>query len=318
MQTRSRPHLYVTDRGSGEPVLVITGWTISSAIFEPVAHLYTSHLRTIAYDHRGSGRSSPWLGPVSMAMLAADAARVLDERGLRSAHVAGLSMGAMVALELAIRMPGRVRSLVLVGGTTGGPRTKLPPAREAARTVGELGGDLKHGTWPSAVLFSERFRAEHPDRVARLVKPFQRHRPPPWTVQFQTLAASCFSRAEDLDRVRAPALVVHGDQDAMAPLGNARALARGIPDAELFVVEGSGHAAPLEQPEASAERILAFIDRHAGREPEPDGRGAAVAERLTRPFSLHAGATRSAVSLARDGATALGSALGRRSSGDRS
>ncbi len=94
MRTRSRPQLFVTDRGAGEPVLLITGWTISSAVFDPVADLYLPHVRVVAYDHRGAGRSAPWLAPVSMAMLAADAARVLDDRGIASAHVVGLSMGA--------------------------------------------------------------------------------------------------------------------------------------------------------------------------------------------------------------------------------
>ena len=84
MRTRSRPRLFVTDRGAGEPVLLITGWMISSAVFDPVAELYLPHVRVIAYDHRGTGRSAPWPAPVSMAMLAADAARVLDDRGVAS------------------------------------------------------------------------------------------------------------------------------------------------------------------------------------------------------------------------------------------
>jgi 3-oxoadipate enol-lactonase len=105
VRTRSRPRLFLTDRGAGEPVLLITGWTISSAVFDPVADLSLPHPRVVAYDHRGTGRSAPWLGPVSIATLAADAARVLDDRGLDSAHLLGLSMGAAVALELAIRIP---------------------------------------------------------------------------------------------------------------------------------------------------------------------------------------------------------------------
>ena len=55
MRTRSRPRLFVSDRGSGEPVLLITGWTISSAVFDPVAHLYEPQVRILAYDHRGAG-----------------------------------------------------------------------------------------------------------------------------------------------------------------------------------------------------------------------------------------------------------------------
>src|SRR5258708_18135827 len=123
LRTRSRPRLFLTDRGAGEPILLITGWTVSAAVFDPVADLYLPHVRVLAYDHRGTGRSERWLAPVSIAMLAADAARVLDDRGVPSAHVVGLSMGAGVALELGLRMPHRVKSLVLVGGGARRPRT---------------------------------------------------------------------------------------------------------------------------------------------------------------------------------------------------
>lgn len=299
MRTRSRPGLFLTDEGRGEPVLLVTGWTISSAVFEPVAALYTPQLRVVAYDHRGSGRSAPWPAPVSMAMLAADAARVLDDRGLRCAHVVGLSMGAMVALELAVRMPDRVKSLVLVGGGPGGPRTQTPDPLSAARTLAALAADsLRHGgLWPASALFSRRFREEHPDRVRALVRPFARHRPPPWTTGFQTLATSCFARHGSLDRVRAPTLVVHGDEDAMSPVANAHTLARGIPGARLHLEAGAGHAVPLERPEACAALLLEWIAGHADHVPPATTARDRLGERLTRPFSLHAGALRNTLEL---------------------
>lgn len=298
MRTRSRPGLFVTDTdpvgSTREPVLLITGWTISSAIFDQLAPLYEPDVRLIAFDHRGSGRSAPWPAPVSMAMLAADAARVLDDRGVRSAHVVGLSMGAMVGLELAVRMPSRVKSLVLVGGGPGGPLTRTPSPLAAARTVGELVGDASARRWPAAVLFSKRFREEHPDRVAQLVRPFAQHRPPPWTTGFQTLAASCFARHGSLARVRAPTLVLHGDEDAMSPVANAQTLARGIPGAQLHLERGAGHAVPLERPEATAALLLEWFSRHADAQPAPASTWDVVGERVTRPFSLHAGAVRNA------------------------
>lgn len=292
MRTRSRPRLHVTDTGTGEPVLLITGWTISSAVFDPVAELYTPYARVVTYDHRGSGRSAPWPAPVSMAMLAADAARVLDDRGISAAHVVGLSMGAMVALELAVRMPGRVKSLVLVGGSAGGPLTVSPSALAVLRTMGELAGDAKGGRWPAAVLFSRRFRKEHPERVAELARPFNVHRAPPWMTGFQTLATSCFSRHGSLGRVRAPTLVLHGDEDAMSPVANAMVLARGIPGGELHLERGAGHAVPLERPEACATLLRGWVERHAASEPAPADLLDRVGERITRPLSLQAGAWR--------------------------
>jgi pimeloyl-ACP methyl ester carboxylesterase len=286
----------VTDRGAGEPVLLITGWTISSAVFDPVAELYVPHVRVIAYDHRGSGRSAPWPAPVSMAMLAADAARVLDDRGVGSAHVVGLSMGAAVALELAVRIPQRVKSLVLVGGGPGGPATARPGVRAAAGTVATaLSDTVRHRhLWPAAALFSPQFRDEHPDKVADYMPYFAAHRAPPWTAGWQTLAVACFGRRGSLPRVRAKTLVLHGEHDVMVPVANARLLADGIPGAELHIVSDAGHAVPLEHPEASARLLTEWVRRHATVEPAAPRRLYVVGERITRPFSLQAGALRNA------------------------
>ena len=294
MLRRSRPRLFVTDRGVGEPVLLITGWTISSAVFDPVAHLYVPHVRVIAYDHRGTGRSATWLAPVSMAMLAADAERVLGGRGIASAHVVGLSMGAAVALELAIRMPHRVKSLVLVGGGAGGPTTERPGARAAAATVGTVLSDtVRHRrAWPAAALFSDGFRQEHPDRVAEYMTYFARHRAPPWMTGWQALAAACFGRRGSLGRVRAPTLVLHGGKDVMVPVSSAQTLADGIPGAKLHVAPDAGHAVPLEHPSACAALLTRWVQRHAAVEPAAPRRFDVVSERVTRPFSLHAGTLR--------------------------
>jgi hypothetical protein len=85
----------------------------------------------------------------------------------------------------------------------------------------------------------------------------------------------------------------------MAPLSNARLLARAIPDAELAIVEGAGHAYPLEQPERSRDLLVDWIER---RSPIPPGRPrhrlAATTEPLTRPFGLPIGAMRTGLSLA--------------------
>jgi pimeloyl-ACP methyl ester carboxylesterase len=284
----------VTDRGAGEPALLITGWTISSAVFDPVAHLYTPHVRVVAYDHRGAGRSAPWFAPVSMATLAADAARVLDDRAIASAHVIGLSLGAAVALELAIRMPHRLKSLVLVGGGAGGPTMARPDLRAAADTVATVLSDSLHHrhAWPAAALFSARFRDEHPDKVSEYMPYFARHRAPPWMVGSQALAAACFARRGSLARVRAPTLVLHGGHDAMTPVANARLLADGIPGADLHVEPDAGHAVPLEHPEASARLLTAWVRRHATVEPATPRRLDVIGERLTRPFSLQAGSLR--------------------------
>ena len=122
---------------------------------------------------------------------------------------------------------------------------------------------------------------------------FARHRAPPWTTGWQTLAVACFGRRGSLGRVRAPTLVLHGGHDVMAPVANAQLLADGIPGAELHVVPDAGHAVPLEHPEASARLLVDWVRRHARRRAGRAPRAStSIGERLTRPFSLHAGTLR--------------------------
>src|ERR1700760_3302872 len=130
--TASAPQLFYGRRGDGEPLLLLTGFSITSAVFDPIADLYGRHFRCLTFDYRGTGRSARWVGLPSMAMFAADAVRVLDELGVESAHVYGISMGGYVAQELAIRFPHRVRGVVLAGTSPGGPLGSRPAARRLA------------------------------------------------------------------------------------------------------------------------------------------------------------------------------------------
>ncbi len=111
---------------------------------------------------------------------------------------------------------------------------------------------------------------------------------------WQALATACFGRRASLHRVRAPTLVLHGGQDAMAPVANAQLLAHGISCAELHVIHEAGHAVPLEHPTASAQLLIEWVRRHATVRPPAPRRLDLIGERITQPFTLHAGTLRSA------------------------
>jgi 3-oxoadipate enol-lactonase len=294
--------LYYERHGSGEPLLFITGFTISSAVFEPVLDRYAGRFECILCDNRGSGRSgAPWR-PTSMPELAADAAGLLRALGLGSAHVYGLSMGGMVAQELAIRFPERVRGLVLGGTTPGGPRAARPTLAElralSTAAAGARGGGGERA-WLAGALFSPGFRREEPERVRELLRFFARHRATPRGALSQLGAAIYHDTVSRLGRIGAPTLVVHGACDAMAPLANARLLAQRIPDAELAIVPDAGHAYLLERPEASFAVLAEWMDRRgpiaAGR---PRAGVAARVEPLSRALGLPIGAVRTGASLA--------------------
>lgn len=294
------PRLWYDRSGEGPPLLLITGFTISSAVFDPVLGLYEPHFDCIRYDNRGSGRSDSPIRPTSIPELAHDAVRLLDALGLESAHVYGISMGGMVAQEMAIRFPERVRGLVLGCTTPGGPRAVMPAPRELATLAGAMVGALVQPGRPvlGAALFSPEFRRDQPERALELIEYFTRHRARPQGMAAHWWASVFHDTVSRLGTIQAPTLVMHGDRDAMDPLGNARLLADRIPAAELAVVPGAGHAYALEQPEESFELFMRWLQRHEAIAPgRPNTAMAARAERLTRTFGLPVGALRTGRSL---------------------
>jgi pimeloyl-ACP methyl ester carboxylesterase len=260
-----------------------------------VAPLYAREYDCIAYDNRASGRSGPTRRTISMPSLAADAVGVLDALGIESAHVYGISYGGMVAQEMAIRFPERVRGLILGGTSPGGPRSAVPSPTELMRLGRSMrsGGTGRYGL--SAALFSEQFLREQPERARELTVNLQRHRAPFSGVAAHLLASVYHDTVSRLNRISAPTLVVHGGADRMTSLRNARLLAERIPDAELAVIEGAGHAYLLEKPETSAEVVLDFLHR---RQPSAGRQRQDPTEALTRAWGLQVGAFRTARSLA--------------------
>ena len=269
-------------------------------MFEPVLDRYAERFSCIVFDNRGSGRSQAPLRPTSMPELAADAVGLLDELDIASAHVYGVSMGGMIAQEVALRFPERVRGLVLGCTSPGGPRSVRPTVRElrvVAAAAASAPRSPVDGTL-AAVLFSERFRRDEPERARFLLEHFRRHLPAAQGVAAQLLASVFHDTVSRLDQVQAPTLVLHGERDVMAPLDNARMLAERIPNAELAIVPGAGHAYALERPDASFDLFASWYARHAPIAPGVARRGlTARVEPVTRALGLPIGAARTGASL---------------------
>jgi 3-oxoadipate enol-lactonase len=258
------PHadgLYYERHGAGDPLLLITGWTISAAVFEPVLDLYAEHFECIVYDHRGSARSSG-SPPATIGALADSTARLLTELRVPRAIVYGLSMGGMVAQELALRHSARVRGLVLGGTTPGGP---FSPRLGPMEIFSIARGTLAERGIRAPLLFSSEFRREQPERVRELLRHFKAHRSSVKAIGAQTLASARFETLSRLGRLHTPTLVMHGERDRLVPLAASELLAARIPDAELVVVPGTGHAFGLEAPQESLDLLLDWVERRLSR-----------------------------------------------------
>ncbi len=243
-------HLHFVERGSGPPMLLVQGLG-GDAVHWGEAFLRRLERRfaVIAYDHRGIGRSPRLEGAASFSIpdLADDAVALLDHLGHADAHVLGLSMGGMVAQELVLRRPARVRTLVLAGTTAGGPAAlrTYPPVVQA------LAGPLLRGAGvPEALVGMVLGRARQlgvaPDEATLR------------TILAQLGAIGGHDTLERLGSVAVPTLVLHGERDPAVPVANARILADAIPGARLEVLAGAGHIVFWQQPERCAELVADF------------------------------------------------------------
>jgi 3-oxoadipate enol-lactonase len=248
---RDGTRLYWEEAGSGDPVLLImglgmnaTGWWRTVPVLAGAGH------RVLAFDNRGVGRSDRPPGPYSVAQLADDAIAILDAAGEQRAHVYGISLGGMIAQELALRHPDRTRTLVL-GATTAGGELGVP-ADEATLAFFRRRGDMpaEEGVWASVPYnYSARTRLEHGERIAEDIA--QRLRYPiesaPYLAQLQ--AALTHDTGARLASLELPTLVVHGEADVMLPPVNGERLAGAIPGAELRTWPETAHLYFTDEPE---------------------------------------------------------------------
>ena len=239
------------------PLLMIMGLGLSCHAWDALPERLAKRMRVVAFDHRGTGFSGPAGWACTMPELASDARAVLDAESIRSAFVFGVSMGGMVAQELALRWPERVGALAL-GATFASFRESEKLSLDALLDLMLLNCGPQFAT---------------ADRVGRLlVSPPFRDRAYEWLRgdkgQIRTLAASLaqlaavvrHGPAERLRTLRMPTLVISGDADRVIPVENSYRLAALIPGARLHVLRGAGHVFPLEREDETVEVLLAHFD----------------------------------------------------------
>jgi non-heme chloroperoxidase len=258
--------LHVLERGSGPPVVLLHGITLSAAIWAPQLRTLADGHRVLAVDQRGHGQSLAGSDEYSIDRLARDLLQMLEDLDVRSAVLAGHSMGGMVALQAAARSPselaGRVSSLVLMA-TTGGPVVQGPAPglvgtvlaaagrasllRVERRGKGLLpGGDM--GTWIARANFGRRPLAADVELTRSVIAAM-----PPRPVASLAASLLAFDVRSELPGIEVPARVLVGGSDRFTPPRAARSLAEALPNASLVVYPGAGHMLMLERSEEVTE-----------------------------------------------------------------
>ena len=249
--------IYWDERGQGDPVLLIMGLGYPSDMWHRTRPVLDQHYRTIVLDNRGVGRSEMPPGPYPIEMMASDAVAVLDAAGVGKAHVFGISMGGMIAQELTLRKPDRVRSLILGCTACGGPLA-VRSEPEATQMLMSRGYMTAEQAAEAALPFiydasTPRARIDEDLAIRRPWFP----RPEAYTAQLTgILAWEAYSR---LAQITTPTLVIHGENDRLVPPGNGKLIAQSIPGAKLVLLPHAGHIFPTDQSDASHSAILEFL-----------------------------------------------------------
>jgi 3-oxoadipate enol-lactonase len=256
--------LAVTVTGDGPALLLVPGLGATRVVFDPIAPLLTAAFRVVVYDQRGIGASELTPGPFTTEQLGDDAAAVLDGLGVERALVLGASFGGMVAQQLVVRHPERVRALFLAATGPGSSHLVREPDQAASDALLGKGARTPEDAYRIActVLYSRHFQEEHADFIEQQVR--DRARRPIAARAFQAQLAA--SRGHDawarLPSITSPTLVMHGSEDAVMPLVNAELLAQRISTAVLDIFDGAGHLFFHEQPARTAQAVTAFAAAH--------------------------------------------------------
>ncbi|HLT57403.1 MAG TPA: alpha/beta fold hydrolase [Limnochordales bacterium] len=258
-------HLYYELHGTGPPLLLLAGLGMPATIWYHQVPAFAARHQVILVDNRGAGRSDHPLGDYTVAQMALDTARLLAGLGVGPAHVLGFSLGGLIAQELALTHPARVRSLVLASTHPGGPEYRQATGSQWQHRL-QVAGMTREEIYRRAMEWSTSaaFRQANPEEVERFVMVRAALPAPGRGFQGQFRAAMSFDARDRLPQLRRPVLVIHGTADEVVPPRFAEDLARRIPGARLHWIEGAGHLPFLEQPQAFNQAVLDFLVLRAG------------------------------------------------------
>jgi 3-oxoadipate enol-lactonase len=243
--------------GSGEPLLLIQGMSGTHVAWgEPFKGALEESFDVVAFDNRGIGLSAPVDGPFTIVEMAEDTAALFGELGFESAHVVGISMGGMIAQELALAAPGLLRSLTLGCTYCGGPGSQLMPEENLQKLVaGMSSGDRDKAIRAGyEVNLSPAFRADEstwaPFHEMATSVPAAKA-----TIELQAQAILSHDTSGRLGEIAVPTLIIHGTVDGVLPFPNGEQIASLMPAARFEVLRDVGHMFWWEQPQRSAELI---------------------------------------------------------------
>jgi pimeloyl-ACP methyl ester carboxylesterase len=251
--------LHYERAGAGEPLLLIQGMSANHLAWgRPFSSLLEESFEVISFDNRGMGLSRPVTESFSIAEMAADTAALLEAQEIESAHVLGISMGGMIAQELALAHPEKLCSLTLGCTYCGGEGSQLMDPADFQGLVEAMSSGNQDRVFRAMyeLNLSPAFRAEE-SRYADFIEMAVALPAPREAIGLQVQAIAAHDASARLPDITTPTLVIHGTVDRVLGYPNGPQVASLIPGARLETYEDVGHMFWWEQPDRSAELVSA-------------------------------------------------------------
>jgi 3-oxoadipate enol-lactonase len=257
LSTQVIERMAVEVEGAGEALIMLHGLGGTSNVYTPQMALLTPRFRVIRPDLPGSGRSAA-VPTLTIAILIETVLRALRVMGVEQAHLVGHSMGTIVCQHLAVQRPGMVKSLVLLGpllAPTDAVRQTMRERADKARAEGmaEIADAVVKGAT------SGDTKNNNPVAVGFVRELLMHQDPGGYASNCEALAGAS---AADVAQIRCRTLLITGDEDAVAPPSNVRAMAQQIAGARVVVLNRCGHWSTIER---AAEVTAELKDFYFGR-----------------------------------------------------
>jgi pimeloyl-ACP methyl ester carboxylesterase len=241
--------------GKGDPLVMIMGFTAGRSGWARQTPFFRKCYRVITFDNRGAGKSDKPAGPYSTRMMADDTVRLMDLLGIEKAHILGMSMGGMIAQELAINYPQRVMKLVLASTYARRDETSGDAVEEARflRLTPE-----QRTTAMVGLAFNKPFYRFAFSLIAGVMTRFTKASDRAGT-EGQSEACVRHDALERLSQITAPTLVIVGTEDRLIKPVSSDVIAARIPNTKLVRIEGGSHYFSFEMANVFNREVLSFL-----------------------------------------------------------
>lgn len=251
--------------GEGEPLILIMGITAPGTVWEAHREVWQEKFQCITADNRGVGQSDKPEGDYSSAMMADDYAHLIDHLGLEKAHIVGCSMGSIIAQQLNLRHPDKVKSLVLMCSWARCDHFAKSTFEHMKQCKAHL-TPAAFMEWIQLLIFHKRswddtevYQSMLEARQSAATDPFPQ---PLHGLEGQAAACIKHNTLDQLGNITAPTLLIGGEDDIFTPRWMAEEIHAKISDSKLHLYPDSGHAFHWENLEDFNQRVIDFIQTH--------------------------------------------------------